>query len=199
MGQDLSDEDVFKEIVRDESFYRNSGGGITLSGGDPLYQFEFSLQLLKRCKERSFHTVLDTTGHVPWESLKEVIPYMDLLLYDLKHMDPERHREWTGVENGLILQNAAELSRRGVPMVIRFPLIPDHNDSEENLKSLAFFVKDLKAVSRIEIVPYHRLGCAKYEALGRPYLLSPLLPPDKEVVLRVKAILETSGKTVCAA
>lgn len=199
VGKTLTLEGVMKEVERDEPFYGHSGGGVTLSGGDPLFQPEFTKQLLRMCKQRSFHTIVDTTGYVPWATLKEILSYTDLILYDIKHMDPKKHRDLTGVDNTLILQNVLSLNKASFPMVVRLPLIPGINDSEDNLKALIQFVKGLPSVLRIEIIPYHRLGLSKYEALGRNYFLTGVIPPSKELVRRVRSFLASSGVPVAVA
>ncbi len=160
-GKYMTVEEVLDEVKRDSLFYQNSGGGITASGGEPTYQPEFLEHLFAASHQSAIHTCLDTTGLVDTDVLKRILEQTDLVLYDIKHMDPEKHKEYTGVDNALILENARVVAA-GRPMIIRVPLVPGHNDSEENLKALAVFMAEL-GISRIDILPYHSLGKLKYE------------------------------------
>ncbi|GAI65461.1 unnamed protein product [marine sediment metagenome] len=156
-GRTMTVDEVVEIVRKDELFYRNSGGGVTASGGEPTYQPDFLKQLLRQCQSCGIHTTLDTCGHVKWEVMAEILDYVDLVYYDLKHMDTVRHGELTGVGNELILDNATRIPQSGKPIVIRIPLIPGCNDSEENIKTMAEFVTGIKVV-RVDIVPFHQLG-----------------------------------------
>ncbi len=176
-GQWMTLEEVMKEVESDGLFYVNSGGGVTLSGGEPLMQWEFALDLLKQCKASAFHTALDTCGYAPWEVLDRVLDYTDLVLYDIKHMDPGRHGEGTGQSNGLILDNARRTAAKRRTW-LRVPLIPGYNDSVENLEAVARLGLEIGA-EKVSLLPYHIWGKAKYERLGRKYPMEDLpLPPD---------------------
>ena len=193
-GSYMTTEELLKEVGKDLIFYRNSGGGVTLSGGDPTAQPEFALQIFKGCKKKGIHTALDTCGYVPWEILKDILEYTDLLLYDIKHMDPDIHTDMTGVSNELILQNLeAVFSAAKVPTNIRVPVIPGYNNSKENIKATARFVKELGA-NKVNILPYHRLGMGKYARLGRKYPLEEnIQPPGNTEMEEIKNIIETYG------
>ena len=168
-GELLSVDEVLKEVKSDSMFYSNSGGGMTLSGGEPLIMPEFTMALLKGAKDAMLHVCLDTCGNVPWEVLEEALDYVDLLLYDIKHMDAEKHREATGVTNELILANAEKASKL-VDMLIRIPVIPGFNDSTESMEEIAQFAQSLgKRVKRCDLLPFHNWAGAKYESLGMEY------------------------------
>lgn len=192
-GKHVSLEEVVEEACKDELFYANSDGGVTLSGGEPLFQPEFAYRLLKRCKERAISTVLDTCGYAPWETLSRMLGYTDLILYDLKHLEPERHREGTQVDNDLILENLrrtidSEQSR----VWIRIPVIPDYNDSESHFRELAAFLRE-HPVEKVSLLGYHEWGRSKHVALGREYPLSRAGSLPKERLEHLKEILETAG------
>jgi pyruvate formate lyase activating enzyme len=168
-GKRMSLEEVVDEACKDELFYTNSGGGVTLSGGEPLFQPEFSRLFLKACRERSIHTALDTSGHATWQTMKGVLEYTDLVLFDLKHLSPEKHLEGTQVRNDLILENLRKTLDAGTPAVwIRIPMIPDYNDSGAYIKELALVLKEMRP-DKVSLLGYHQWGRAKYQALGRKY------------------------------
>jgi len=197
VGELRSVEEVVGEVLKDYEFYITSGGGVTLSGGEPLYQYKFSKAVMKRLKEVNIHTTLDTSGYALWEHFKEVLNYTDLILYDIKHMSPDKHKELTGVDNRLILENAKRCNDLGVSMIIRFPLIPSINDDVENLKELAKFIcSELNNVRQLDILPYHTLGIPKYEALGREYLLKNISRPSQENLERVAKVLRNLCPTI---
>lgn len=191
----MSLEQVLEIVLKDELFYRNSGGGVTASGGEPTSQPEFLKKLFAACKERVIHTTLDTSGYVAWPVLEEILKYVDLVYYDLKHLDPERHREITGVDNELILSNAVMISQSNIPMVIRLPMIPGLNDSIENLKATASFVARLK-IERADILPFHTLGRKKYDCLAMTYRLGDLKPYTQEEVAEIVKTLSRCGLEV---
>ena len=163
-GRWMTVDEVMQEVASDDLFYQNSGGGVTLSGGDPPLQWEFAVDLLKTCKERGFHTAIETSGYAEWSILEKVLEYTDLVLYDVKHMDPAKHREGTGKTNELILENArkAAAKRR---LWVRVPLIPGYNDSEENLKATARFAKEIGA-AKVSLLPYHVWGVVQVREAG---------------------------------
>ncbi|MEM1839458.1 MAG: glycyl-radical enzyme activating protein [Candidatus Bathyarchaeia archaeon] len=192
LGREMSVEEVFKEVIKDLDFYEASGGGVTLSGGEPLFQPDFAADLLKRCKDEGIHTAIETSGYSNENSLKKVLPYVDLILYDLKCISPELHKRLTGVSNDLIIRNLRLLISRGVPVIIRFPLIPTLNDSDMEIASLAEFIEQM-GVEDVEVLPYHRLGISKYRMLGRKYELEGIMPPTSERLQAVKRIFELRG------
>jgi pyruvate formate lyase activating enzyme len=168
LGKKMTTDQLMEIVEKDRELLMSSGGGVTLSGGEPMMQSGFVVELLGRLKETGYHTTLDTSGYTPWEKLKQALEYTDLVLYDLKHMDSFKHKQHTSVSNDLILENLAKTSKNGKNIWIRVPLIPRINDDEENLRELADYVKELE-VERTYILPYHTLGVAKYAALDREY------------------------------
>ncbi len=164
--------DVLDSVEKDKLFYDQSGGGLTISGGEPTSRFEFSLALLKGAKERGINTALDTCGYLPWEKLETLLNYTDLVLYDLKHLDPEAHKEFTGRDNVLILENAKQVAEKGIPMRMRVPVIPGRNDTVEALAKTAAFVAELDKkgeVLAVDLLPYHPYAGAKYRLFGCDY------------------------------
>jgi pyruvate formate lyase activating enzyme len=174
VGKRMTTGAVLDELEKDRMFYETSGGGVTVSGGEPLAQPLFVQALLKECKERGFHTALETSGLGTWDALSGLVDYLDLAFYDVKHLDSGKHKELTGVDNGLILENLQKLSTQFSPIIVRIPLVPGVNDSREDQMQMYRFVSRLVSIAWIEIMPYHRLGLTKYEGLGRTYDLASL-------------------------
>jgi len=170
-GRYYSVEEIFEIINKDKIFYRNSGGGVTVSGGEPTLQADFTLNVLKACKQSKIHTALDTCGHTKWHHLEPILQYTDLVLYDLKHMDMIQHHRLTGAYNDKILRNLEAIVKKGVEVRIRMPIIPGYNDNEENLKQTADYIKSLGIIS-MDILPFNELAGSKYEWLQQPYTLS---------------------------
>jgi len=191
VGTETSLEDIVKEVSSDSIFYRNSGGGVTASGGEPLYQWKFVKEMFKKLQAKGIHTALDTCGYAPWEVLKEVLPYTDLVLYDLKHMDSKMHKAMTGKDNSLILTNA-EKTARIVETWFRIPLIPGYNDTEKNIKELAAFAVSLQ-IKKVSLLIFHEFGKHKYEQIGKKYLLKIKKPDDDKWIKNIKDIIETYG------
>ena len=192
-GRKVTVEELLKEVKKDEPFYLSSGGGVTLGGGEPLVQFEFTREFLKRCKEQHLHTAIETCGYAPWAHLEKILKYVDVIYYDIKHMDPVKHKELTGVSNDLILENARQLlATKKDQVIIRVPIIPGGNDSEENIKNTAMFVVEVGG-KMMELLPYHRFGAAKYAQLDRKYELREKEQPTEEQMNRLKAIVESLG------
>ena len=197
MGRQMSLEEVLAVIERDRVFYRQSGGGVTFSGGEALAQAGFLGQLVERCWANGISMALETSGHFSWARREELLRKMDLIFLDLKHMDPLIHRRMTGVNNHIILQNAMRIVRAGLPLVIRIPLIPTVNDDEGNLRATAAFVsRHLGGVLGVEVLPYHTLGRGKFEALGLNYKLDHVAPPAAADVARAREILAEHGLEV---
>lgn len=192
-GRQATVEEVMGEVLRDRSFYEASNGGMTLSGGEPLAQYYFSRALLRAATAEGLHTALDTSGFAPWRRLEGLLRHTDLLLYDLKHMDRERHIALTGMSNGLILDNLRRLDAAGKVIWVRLPLIPGQNDEESNYHALGQFLSGLKHIERIEILRYHRLAESKYQRLGRAYPLQGLEPPTEERAESRRQILLSYG------
>jgi len=194
-GKIMTVDEVMEEVRKDSLFYQNSGGGVTVSGGEPTLQPEFVRELLRQCQQAAFHTCLDTCGVVQTEVLAGILEYTDLVLFDNKHMDTEKHKEITGADNKLILENLKMIVAQGKPVIIRLPLVPEHNDSEENIRDLATLMNEL-GLTRIDLLPYHSLGKTKYERLGIEYKLADLKPHESNQVDQIKAILESYGLQV---
>lgn len=192
-GRRMAVAEVLAEVIKDLPFYLSSGGGVTLSGGETMAQAPFAARLLEACQEQGIHTALETCGHARWTAFQVIVPHLDQLMYDIKHMDSARHAQLTGVPNRLILDNARRLAESGVAMTIRQTVIPGHNDSEENLHQLAEFVKGLAGRPPIELLPYHAYGMPKYQQLGRGYLLAELEPPPHEQLERLRDLVLGHG------
>ena len=187
-------DELLVEIELDRSFYRRSGGGVTIGGGEPLAQFEFTMETLRRCTDKFLHRAIETCGHVPWDYLKAAADYLDLMYYDIKHLDPEKHKELTGVSNDLILANARKVLAGGVPceVIVRTEVIPGTNDSEENIAAIAEFVS-LAGGKQMELLPYHALGSGKYRQLGIAYELTEIRPPSDEHMSKLRQIVASFG------
>lgn len=192
IGRWYSENEVMQEIEKDVVFYQESGGGVTFSGGEPLMQADSLVNLLRLCKEREFHTVVDTSGHGEPATVKKVLPLTDLWLYDLKITDDNKHIEYTGVSNELALKNLEMLSSRGKKVIIRFPLVPGITDQKENLEGIAFRMKK-NMLSRIDILPYHGIARGKYRRLGQSYLLENIVEPDEDQINTVKLFFTGMG------
>lgn len=187
-GQEMSAEEVYHEAKRDIEFYENSGGGVTCSGGEPLLQADFTSDLFKLCKEDGIQTCLETCGYASFEALDRVLPYTNLVLFDLKVMNEADHRKFTGVANGRILSNLKYLSDKGVSIIIRIPVIPGINDSNENLQCTARYISELDHIKQVNLLQYHRLGESKYRMLDRHYQLGGLTPQDFSELEKLKGI-----------
>jgi pyruvate formate lyase activating enzyme len=191
-GKRYTVEEVLTEVLRDLPFYKQSGGGVTLSGGEPTFQFDFCLALLEACKEDNISTALDTSGFVLWERLERLLPFVDIFLYDIKHMDSEEHKRLTGVPNEVILENLLKLDKAGKPIEIRIPIIPSYNDSEKNIEAVSNFIKGLKSIKGVRLLPYHKLGLSKPWLFNNKRGILDLEPPKKDEIERLKEIVATS-------
>jgi len=198
IGRVMSVDEVLGEVGRDAIFYSRSGGGLTLSGGEPLAQARFAADLLRRYKADyvGFHTTVETCGEAPWEDVALVAPHVDLFLYDIKHMDTSEHRRLTGAGNDRILENAARLVGLGAALVVRLPLVPGRNDGEDNLRRTAEFARSVLRVDRLDLLPYHRLGEPKYRRLGRSYHLAGVAPASDADINAARSVLEARGMQV---
>lgn len=191
-GKKMTVEQVIKELKKDAIFYRRSGGGITLSGGEPLVQSDFAVELLKACKAQGWHTAIETTAFASEEIVKKVFPHIDLALMDIKSTNYDLHKKFTGVSNESILKNAKLVSEI-TNMVVRVPLIPGFNSREEDVLELSKFVKTLNNVKGIHLLPYHTYGENKYELLGREYLMDKSASIKQEEIEKLKSIVESQG------
>jgi pyruvate formate lyase activating enzyme len=196
-GEDYTVEDLVKRVARDIPFYNRSGGGVTISGGEPLSQTRFTLKVLQGLRELGIHTALDTTGFTPYENIEAVLPYTDLFLYDLKHMDSRQHKTVVGVPNEIILENARKIAQAGGKLQIRIPVIPRFNDSEENIRATGVFCKSLgEAVTVIQLLPYHNLGVMKYRRIDDDRVLLEATPPSDDKMQGLKTLLDDMGLNV---
>ncbi|HLO32344.1 MAG TPA: glycyl-radical enzyme activating protein [Anaerolineales bacterium] len=195
-GREVTVGEVMAEIERDVPFYDQSGGGVTFSGGEPLIQRSFLFALLRLCREREIHTVVDTSGYTTWKALESICQLVDLFLYDLKLMDEKRHLQYTGVSNRPILNNLKLLAEHGHSIHVRIPLVPGVNDDDENLRRSGELLGSLPNLSGVELMGYHDIAAAKYEALGLAYRLSETKPPSAERVQRAVTLLEEYGLKV---
>jgi pyruvate formate lyase activating enzyme len=196
MGREMSAAAVFKDVNADAVFYRRSGGGVTISGGEPMAQPEFTLAILKLCQEAGLSTALDTSGYARWDVFKEILACVDLVLYDFKHLDPVTHQKLTGVSNELILENAVKIVN-GFPEIAflaRIPVVPGYNDDKDNIIRTAGFIKGLGKSIKVHLLPYHRLGEAKYERLEKSGMPKIDTPGD-EYMAELCRIVESCGLT----
>jgi pyruvate formate lyase activating enzyme len=187
-------DELVERVLKDKPFYDKSGGGVTISGGEALSQHEFTAAVLRELKERGVHTALDTTGYAKREYVDEVLPHTDLFLYDIKHMSSELHQKMVRVPNELILSNAEHIARQGGKFQIRIPVIPQFNDSEENIRKTAEFCRGLgEAVLVVQLLPYHNLGVVKYQRIDDTKKVMEAVPPTEEKINRLKAVMEEYG------
>jgi len=195
MGRHVTAGEVFHEVAKDEVFYESSGGGVTLSGGEPLAQPEFAAAILRLCKKAGLHTAVDTCGYAAWEMVKEVLQYADLILFDFKHMDQVKHQEYTGVPNRLILENAKRIYRElRRSMWARIPLVPGYNSTKENIRATAEFIsRELGSQVRVHLLPYHKMGEVKYKRLEREGGDLHIEPLEEEKMEELKKIVESFG------
>lgn len=166
-GKTVSSDDVLAEVMKDYDFYKNSGGGITLSGGEPLFQFEFALEILQKAKENDLHTAIETCGFADKGKMMQIAEFTDLFLFDFKEFNPARHKEYTGADNVLILENLFLLNELKKDIILRCPIIPGFNDRQENFAEICRLANTCVSIIGIEIEPYHAFGESKYDALGR--------------------------------
>ncbi len=193
VGKDVTVEELMPELLADENYYRRSGGGITLSGGEILGQPDFARDLLRACQENGLHTAVESTGNAPWEYIQKILPYLDLYLLDIKHMDSVKHKEYTTAPNERILENARRIAESGVELIIRTPVVPGFNDTAAEIKAISKFAATLPGVKEHHLLPYHRLGQDKYTGLGRQYSLTEILPPSQEKMEYLLSVAEESG------
>lgn len=192
-GTERTVGEVISELKKDNMYYRRSGGGITLSGGEALTQVDFIEELLKGCRANRWNTAVETAAFVNKDVLKRILPLLDLVMMDIKHMNSEKHREYIGQGNEIILENAKFIASSGTQLIIRVPVIPGFNDDKDNILKLSQFVVSLKNVREIHLLPYHRLGENKYGYLGYKYKMPPIDPPSNEDMKKLKNIVESFG------
>lgn len=180
VGEEYSIEDLYKQIEKDRVFYSIKGGGVTFSGGEPLAQPEYLTEITKVCHERGINVALESCGCGDYEKFKSALPYIDSIFMDIKHIDPEKHKELTGADNKLILSNIKRIAEYGIRITIRTPVIPGLNDDKENILGIARFIGSVPQIKEYELLPYHQFGVNKYTALGKDYELSDVEPPSDE-------------------
>jgi len=206
-GRELSAEEVVDEILQDRAFYDNSGGGVTLSGGEPVFQPEFSKEILVRCREEGIHTAIETAGNVSWERLSDLLTLTDMVMMDLKHMDSDKHKRAVGAPNELLKANARRISETDKPIIFRTPVVPTVNATTEEIGAIAVFVRELQdhraaiygeaaAPISLELLPFHRMAGDKYNSLGLTYRAKDIEPPTKETMVALAESAAAYGITV---
>lgn len=224
IGRDVTVDEVMEIVEQDRPYYYRSGGGLTLSGGESLCQPEFTRDLLRGAKERGINTAMESMACAKYEVIESILPYLDHYLLDIKHMNPAKHKEFTGKSNELMLENAKKIACSGqVRLSIRIPVIPTFNDSEEEIRAIARYAKELDeeacrigghragtscsgmekyetgsyGIEKIHLLPYHRLGQDKYDGLDRKYLMKEILPPGAEQMEGLKRAAEQESGLAC--
>lgn len=196
VGKEVSIKEVIAEIEKDSLFYDQSGGGVTFSGGEPLFQHEFLKEVVDYCYENEIHMALDTCGYAPWNHLESIKDKIDLFLYDLKIIEDKKHQKFTGVSNEKILTNLKKLDQEHKNIIIRFPVIPSITDTTKNLNELNAFLTTLISVKEINLLPYHKIGVGKYQQLQLVNPLENLEPPSSEQLSQITQIFVNIGYTV---
>lgn len=192
-GRDVTVREVMEEVLKDRPYYRRSGGGMTISGGEALFQPDFAAALLRAAKEHGVSTALESTGNAPFDTIQKLLPYLDYYLLDIKHTDPVKHKSFTGVSNHLILENAPKIAKEAKELIIRVPVIPTFNATKEEISDIARFAASLPNVREIHLLPYHRLGTDKYKWLGREYQLKDLQAPDDRLMQELRQAAASFG------
>ncbi|MCP4178024.1 MAG: glycyl-radical enzyme activating protein [bacterium] len=190
VGENISVDELFDKVRRDETYFRNSNGGVTLSGGEVLMQAEFAVEFLNKCKEEYYHTAIETSGYGKFENLKAIAEVTDYIMFDIKHTVDKDHRKLTGVSNKIILENLKKLSGLDNKIIIRIPLIPGLNDSEQNIKNSCLLAETCK-IEEIDLLPYHEMGREKYRQLEKDYSLAGVNKNSDENVDKLKKIIES--------
>lgn len=193
VGQDVTVGEIIDIVERDRIYYRRSGGGLTLSGGESLTQPDFAVALLKTAKERGINTAMESTGFADFSVISRYLPYLDLYLMDIKHMNSAKHKKFTSQPNELILENAKKITDAGARLIVRTPVIPTFNATKEEIGEIAKFASSLKGVTQMHILPYHRIGTDKYKGLNRDYSLTGIEPPSKELMNELLEVVNSYG------
>ncbi len=191
VGRDVTVQEVLDEVEKDRIYFRRSGGGLTLSGGESMCQPDFAVALLEEAHARGINTAIETTACAKWETVARFLPHLDTVLMDIKHMDSAKHKEFTNQPNELILENAKKIAHSGVDMTVRVPVIPTFNDTVEEISAIARFAVSI-GVKKMHLLPYHRFGLDKYKGLGREYLLPHIVTPDDE---KMNTLLDAAKAT----
>lgn len=193
VGRDVTVDEVMGEVLKDMAYYRRTGGGLTLSGGECLCQPDFAAALLYSAKQMGLSTAIESTACAKYETIQKLLPHLDVYLLDIKHMNSDKHKAFTGVPNELIHENARKLAVDANELIIRVPVVPTFNDTPEEIKAIAKFANSLPNVKELHLLPYHRLGRDKYAGLGREYTLSDIEPIPKAKMEYLLQAAETSG------
>lgn len=191
-GRYVTVDEAYDVLMEDECFYRTSNGGITLSGGECTMQPAFVINLLRKLKKKGVHTTIETCGFCKWETLKEILEYVDLVLYDIKVPDDEKSRYYTGQTFRLIHENLGKTRERGKEVIIRYPMIPGVNDDAESIHRIIEIAKEAD-IKKLHIMPFHQTGKPKWEGIGRPYFLSDMIEPENEDIQKVLDIFLAAG------
>ena len=198
IGEDVTVRDVLEIVEKDRPYYRRSNGGLTLSGGESLCQPDFCEALLRGAKERGLRTALESMACADYKVIERILPYLDEYLMDIKHTNPEKHKRFTGRSNELMMENAKKVAASGLTeLIIRVPVIPTFNATEEEIEGIARFAASLPGVKKLHLLPYHRLGQDKYEGLGRDYELKDILPPTSETMNKLLAAAKAASGLDC--
>ena len=191
VGRDVTVEEVLNEVEKDRIYFRRSGGGITLSGGESMCQPDFATALLEEAHARGINTAIETTACVPWETVARLLPHLDTVLMDIKHMDSAKHKEFTTQPNELILENAKKIAHSGVHLIVRVPVIPTFNDTPQEIEAIARYALSI-GVKEMHLLPYHPFGVDKYKGLNREYSLHHIKTPTPE---HMETLLKTAQNT----
>jgi pyruvate formate lyase activating enzyme len=186
-------EDLIREAKKDLAIYKHSRGGVAISGGEPLLNPNFTSKLLRKFKEEGISVGADTCGHVPWAYIEQILPFVDFFLWDIKHMNAETHKKFTGVSNELILRNVRSVSEKNIPLYIRAPVIPGYTDPEENIRATCEFAQGLSSVVGVDLLPLHHLGKARFESLGIPYPIDNVPLVSDTALQTMKGRVESYG------
>lgn len=193
VGRDVSVGEVLETVKKDRVYYRRSGGGLTLSGGEMLMQPDFSRALLEAAKREGITTAVESTAFAPFGTIEKLLPFIDTFLMDIKHIDSSKHKEYTSQPNELILENALRIAKSGTRLIIRTPVIPGFNDTADEIAAIARYAASLPGVREMHILPYHRIGQDKYAGLDREYSLKHIAPPENEKMEQLLKIVCSYG------
>ncbi|MBP2033965.1 pyruvate formate lyase activating enzyme [Clostridium algifaecis] len=192
IGEIRTIDEVIREVEKDRQFYINSNGGVTFSGGEPTLHYEFLEEIVPKLKEKAIHVAIETTGYCEWTKFWRAVKDMDLILFDLKQMNNEKHKQYTGVENNIILQNAEKISKLK-ETVFRIPVIPEYNDNIENFREIINMIERIKFKGKVNLLPYHLYGKAKYNKIGKIYKLFDVETPSKEKMNKILNIFKKNN------
>ena len=194
-SRDVTVQEIMDVVERDRHYYRRSGGGITLSGGEVLRQSDFARELLKSAKESGIHTAIESTALADFTEIEKLLPYLDTFLLDIKHMDSAKHEKFTGRRNDIVFENAKKLAGK-TELIIRVPVIPTFNATASEIKDIAFFASKLPKVRELHLLPYHRFGEGKYVSLGREYPMGDINPPTEKEMEELKKAAKVNAELI---